>query len=437
MGKNLTVTGTGDSLFTNDFPASYDVDQKEVANLIGSCDIRITNLETNLSEFGDFGNAYSGGTWLNTEPKDFKYLEGYGFNYYGTANNHVMDYSYHAMLDTIKELEKRGYAHSGTGVDLEDASKPAIIEVDGKKIAIIAVTTEFEVASKAGVPTPLIKGRPGVNYAGYTKYFQIDKKDVDALEKIADKCYINAQRNASIKSGFTRPAPEGVYVFGGVNFCYDGSRPETLCIEADKQRIVNDIKKAKEENDYVFVLIHCHTMKGDSRENVPDHLIELSRACIDAGADAMIGGGTHQLRPIEIYKGKPIIYSLGDFIFQGMRVKHFAADFLQKWGCEPTATAYEGLMARSQGGKYGLHAEETSFITVLPIMEFDGNNKLVKMELYPVYLGFKRQGDLNGLPYIAKGEEAKMIFDIVDRLSRPYGTDFEFDGEKMTLKIGE
>ena len=106
-----------------------------------------------------------------------------------------------------------------------------------------------------------------------------------------------------------------------------------------------------------------------------------------------------------------------------------------KYGIDINSTAYEGLMARSQGGKYGLHAEEPSFITVLPKMEFDENNKLVKMELYPVYLGFKRQGDLNGLPYIAKGEEAKMIYDIVDRLSRPYGTDFTFDGKVMTLNI--
>ena len=57
MSKNLTVTGTGDSLFTNDFPQEYESDQKELAEKIGECDIKITNLETNLSEFGDFGNA--------------------------------------------------------------------------------------------------------------------------------------------------------------------------------------------------------------------------------------------------------------------------------------------------------------------------------------------------------------------------------------------
>ena len=74
MNKNLTMTFTGDALFVADFPNSYDNDLKEISDVIKGVDVRITNLETNISEFGDFGNAYSGGTWLNTEPEDFKYL---------------------------------------------------------------------------------------------------------------------------------------------------------------------------------------------------------------------------------------------------------------------------------------------------------------------------------------------------------------------------
>lgn len=436
MKKNLTMTFTGDALFVADFPKSYDKDLKEISDVIKRVDVKITNLETNLSEFGDYANAYSGGTWLNTEPKDFKYLEKYGFNYYGTANNHVMDYSYHAMLDTIKELEKRGYAHSGTGYDLEDASRPAILNINGKKVGIIAVTTAFQEASKAGKPTPNIKGRPGVNYAGYDTYYQVDEKDIEDLKRIAAKTHINATREKNIKTGYVKPAPEGVFVLGTLNFCLEGTKPTTQCIKADKERIINDIKKAKQECDYVFLFVHCHTMKGDSQETVPDHLIELAKDCIDAGCAGILGGGTHQLRPLEIYKGKPIFYSLGDFIYQGMRVKMFPADFLNKWGCDEKATAWEGLMARSQGNKYGLQKLESSFLTILPIAEYDGDT-MVSLKMYPISLGFTREGDLNGLPFIAKGDEAKKIFDIMDRLSRPYGTDLKLENDVIVLTMNK
>ena len=67
-------------------------------------------------------------------------------------------------------------------------------------------------------------------------------------------------------------------------------------------------------------------------------------------------------------------------------------------------------------------------------MEFDGED-MVKMEMYPVTLGFNREGDLNGLPYIAKGEEAKKIFDIVNELSIPFGTKMTFDGEKIIVDL--
>ena len=168
MSDKLTVTGTGDSLFVADIPKEYDADLKVVKDYIAKGDVRITNLETNVSKFGDFPNAYSGGTWLNTEPEVFDDLTKYGFNYYGTANNHCMDYSYHAMLSTIDELDKRGLAHSGTGRSLKEAGAPAIIDTNKKKVGIIAVTCAFETASKAGEENYYHKARPGVNYVGCT-----------------------------------------------------------------------------------------------------------------------------------------------------------------------------------------------------------------------------------------------------------------------------
>ena len=157
MKNKLTVSATGDSLFVADIPEEYDADLSVIKNYIGKAEVRITNLETNISKFGDFPCAYSGGTWLNTEPEVFDHLTKYDFNYYGTANNHCFDYSYHGLLSTIDELDKRGLAHSGTGRSLSEAAAPAVIETNGKKVAIFAVCGEYEVASKAGCRVCLYK----------------------------------------------------------------------------------------------------------------------------------------------------------------------------------------------------------------------------------------------------------------------------------------
>jgi len=44
---------------------------------------------------------------------------------------------------------------------------------------------------------------------------------------------------------------------------------------------------------------------------------QLARVMIDAGADAVVGGHPHVTQDVEQYKGKPIIYSLGNFLFDG------------------------------------------------------------------------------------------------------------------------
>ena len=90
--SKLTVTGTGDSLFVSDLPKEYDDALRAVADFINSCDVKLTNLETNLSDFEYYAGAYSGGTWLNTRRACLDDLLRYGFNYYGNANNHAFDY---------------------------------------------------------------------------------------------------------------------------------------------------------------------------------------------------------------------------------------------------------------------------------------------------------------------------------------------------------
>ena len=80
----------------------------------------------------------------------------------------------------------------------------------------------------------------------------------------------------------------------------------------DATQLVEEIGKAKESCDFVAVLVHW----GIERNTFPeDYQKTLARQYIDAGADAVIGSHPHVLQGIEYYKGKPIFYSLGNFIF--------------------------------------------------------------------------------------------------------------------------
>lgn len=430
--QKLSVTGTGDSLFMAKFPEEYQSGIRPVADFIQSCDVKITNLETNLSDFDCFASAYSGGTWLNTRSEDLPELLRFGFNYFGTANNHSMDYGFDGLLSTIRVLDQHGVAHSGTGLSLEDAAKPAVLEVKGQKVAIFAVDASCENASRAGRATRTIKARPGVNYLRHETTYRITPQEEQALREIAAKNGINFSRDLSINSGYQTPDPEGFFFLGDQKYTTRDDIPRSSCNAKDKARLTGAIRSAKEKYDYVFVLVHCHDNDGTSHANPAAYLKEFSHACIDAGAAAIFGGGCHSLRPMEIYQGSPIFYSLGDFIYQGLKVEHLPADFMEKYGVDIFASAQEALFVRSRGGKVGLHCQKKNYQTVLPKMEFT-DGKLSSLSLLPVYLNFDRKDDLNGLPVAAEGEEAQEIFEILAELSRPYGVNLRFDNGLITI----
>lgn len=72
------------------------------------------------------------------------------------------------------------------------------------------------------------------------------------------------------------------------------------------------IKKAREECDFLVVYVHWGTEKKETPE---DYQKAMGRAYIDAGADLVVGSHPHVLQEIEEYKGKTIVYSLGNFVF--------------------------------------------------------------------------------------------------------------------------
>lgn len=81
-----------------------------------------------------------------------------------------------------------------------------------------------------------------------------------------------------------------------------------------QQRVAEDIQAIRDQVDWVIVNYHWGI---ELSEYPADWQMELAHATIDQGADLVVGHHPHVLQGAEIYKGKPIIYSLGNFIFGG------------------------------------------------------------------------------------------------------------------------
>jgi poly-gamma-glutamate synthesis protein (capsule biosynthesis protein) len=83
----------------------------------------------------------------------------------------------------------------------------------------------------------------------------------------------------------------------------------------DEDQAALDIAQARADGADVVVVIPHWGTEHEPRANVRQR--RIARALLDVGADAVIGGHPHVVQDYEIYQGKPIVYSLGNFVFDG------------------------------------------------------------------------------------------------------------------------
>lgn len=105
---------------------------------------------------------------------------------------------------------------------------------------------------------------------------------------------------AASRAEYTIYTPEATDTKPGILWCYDNTR------------FLESIRTAAANADFVIALPHWGVEHSTELEDVQ---IDGAHAYIDAGADAVIGAHPHILQGIEYYKGKPILYSLGNFWF--------------------------------------------------------------------------------------------------------------------------
>lgn len=82
--------------------------------------------------------------------------------------------------------------------------------------------------------------------------------------------------------------------------------------QLSKENLQEDIPKTKEASNLVIVNYH---LGSNYETEISEKQKDFAYFAIDQDADAVVMHSTHIIQPIEIYKGKPIIYSLGNFIF--------------------------------------------------------------------------------------------------------------------------
>ena len=191
--------------------------------------------------------------------------------------------------------------------------------------------------------------------------------------------------------------------------------------EDDVAEIMAVINNASRLADFTIVTIHSH-QNGGRREIPDDFLPVFARAAIEAGADVFFGHGPHVLQGIEIFQGKPIFYSLGNFIFQNETLLRLPSGNYERYDLDERSHVADFNDARYENDSTGFPALQENWEAVVAVPTFE-NRVMTELALYPIDLGFGKPRTVRGRPILAGEELAEKIIGDLVRLSEPYGTE--------------
>ena len=426
----MKFTCVGDCAIQKGLPKFYD-GFDEVKDYITQGDARFFNLETTICE-NCFANQYSGGTWLRTSKNIANDMLCYGFNLTTFANNHCVDFSYDGLEQTLNALDEFGIKHSGIGRNLHEAARPTYLDLPSGRVALISCSTSFSKGAMAGMQSRLLPGRPGINGVNIYDTVVLDKNDAYKMKEIAEKTGINAQNEKSRKSGYLAELNDDEIEFGDIKIKIgDYCGIESTADESDLRRIEKSIEDAKFQADFVLVSIHSHDISGIDNTVVPKFLEDMARRFIDCGADCIIGHGPHEIRPIEIYKNRPIFYSLGDFVLHLENCDIIPEDFYRKFGMTSDNSVYEVFKERTQDFTIGLQREKAMMESVIPYFEIE-NDKLKFLKLMPVELGYGMKHSSIGWPRKMKDDS---LLERLKAMSLQYGVDIDVKDGMGYVKV--
>jgi len=267
---------------------------RNVRETLTSADVVYGNLEGLLvkSEGPDKDLPDKNG-WQHIGPEAVQALKAGNIRVVGVANN--VAYGASNIMKSLAILEANGILHTGAGANIDAAHEPAIIESKGVRIGFLQYTAKWY-AQDQQIATAT---RPGVARIMSVDGIAIDKSDLNRMREdirrlrpLVDILVVSSHN----RDGLGRPLP-----------------PE---LTAETRRTT----AIKPEGDNNKASLSSPIPLGPQFSQTEPYQKALAREAIDAGADIVYGHGSHVLQGIEIYKGKPVLYCLGNFAMDWVRM---------------------------------------------------------------------------------------------------------------------
>jgi len=254
QSRDLTLLFTGDLVLD---VADADHWLAGIAPAVNAADISIGHLEVphTASRAELAGDVPAPGA----PPENLDALARAGFDVLTLAGNHIADCGPAGISDTLAGLDRLHIEHTGAGVDLSAARRPAVVERHGRRVAVLSYNC---VGPEAAWATGQ---RAGCNY------LRIVTGDGSPVKPTADLQSVDPQALAQLRA---------------------------------------DIAAARRDAGCVVVAFHKGIVHTPAR--LAPYERPLAEAAIDAGADIVVGHHAHILRGLEIYRGKPIFHGIGN-----------------------------------------------------------------------------------------------------------------------------
>lgn len=427
---------TGDSIILRRISRYNDEPTAKLYDLIRSTDVAFTNLEVLPNNFGGFPAVESGGSHFAAHDWVVDDLESLGFDLFSCANNHALDYSTEGCVATIEVLEEKGVAFAGIGRNLGAARMPVYFDSPAGSVAMISCSSTFAKGQHAGEQRPDMQGRPGLNPIRYETVYELPEARLKAIREIAEELGVEQRRQERIASGFFfAPDDPSIFPFMDQNFrAAKTTAIRTTPNRKDMAEIAKWTRESKTRADLVMISLHAHE-QGDSKEDPAEFIPVFCREMIDAGADMIVGHGPHLIRGMEIYKGKPIFYSLGNFIGQNELVWKLPADSYERFRVDDVSkTPGDVYRSRTKNDTQGFPSDKKYWESLMPVSRYE-DGRLASIDVYPVTLGLGEPEYRRGRPRLAEGDEGRAILERFARLSEVFGTSMELMDDRAVITL--